>query len=189
MWLFLILLAVPVIEIALFITVGDVIGIWWTIAAVILTAIAGTLALRAQGAQMMNRARQAMHAPQDMPDVLGEGLLLFASGLLLLTPGFLTDAIGALLLFPPTRRVVWRLIARNAAVHVAGATFSHGPAHGPGAESHPQYEDPANQPQSSDFPDPRAPQRRPAAGPGDQRQADVEDAVILDSRSGPTQND
>ncbi len=95
---------VPLAEIATFIFVGESIGLWPTIGITVLTAAAGGTMLRVQGLAMLLRARDGMR-DQGLPVaavVEGGGLVLAA--LLLLTPGFLTDAIGLLLFFPPLRR-------------------------------------------------------------------------------------
>lgn len=116
--LFLLLVAVPVIEIALFIEVGGWIGVWWTIAIVILTAMAGTALLRAQGLAALGELQRVLHEGGNPAPTLAHGALILVAGVLLLTPGFFTDAVGFLLLAPPVRAVVIRWLA--ARVIVAG---------------------------------------------------------------------
>lgn len=106
MWLFLAFLAVPLIEIALFIQIGGAIGLWPTLAIVIITAIAGTFLVRAQGAMAMNQLRGSFSQLQDPTGPLAHGAMILFAGALLLTPGFFTDACGFALLLPPVREAV-----------------------------------------------------------------------------------
>ena len=128
------LIGVPLIEIALFIQVGGWIGLWPTIATVILTALFGTALLRRQGLATLRRARTEMEAQRLPVRELFDGACLLAAGILLLTPGFLTDAVGFILLVPPLRSIVgmwaWRALQRHATVRVRTAGFG---ARGPGA--------------------------------------------------------
>jgi UPF0716 protein FxsA len=119
----LILLAVfiglPLLEVAVFIQVGGAIGVWPTIAATIATALAGSLLLRAQGLAALTRARVQMDQGQLPAREMFEGLCLVLAGALLLVPGFVTDALGLLLFFPPFRELLRRLIARHIAAKAA----------------------------------------------------------------------
>jgi UPF0716 protein FxsA len=108
MWLFLAFLLVPLIEIALFILVGGWIGLWPTLAIVILTAIAGTVLVRSQGAAVLLHLRQNLETLRDPTEPLAHGAMILFSGALLLTPGFFTDLIGFLLLIPAVRAFVLR---------------------------------------------------------------------------------
>lgn len=126
---FLILLAfimVPIAEIAVFIKAGDLIGLWPTIAAVVLTAIIGTAMLRHQGLATLVRLRATMDRGELPVRELFDGACLLLAGALLLTPGFLTDAVGFLLLVPPVRALagatLWHRMQRsgNFSVHVGG---------------------------------------------------------------------
>jgi len=104
MWLFLLFVSVPLIEIALFIKVGGLIGLWPTLSIVVITAFIGTLLMRTQGANALMRLRQSMERLEDPSEPLADGAMIIFAGALLLTPGFFTDAIGLLLLLPPVRR-------------------------------------------------------------------------------------
>lgn len=106
--LFLAFVGVPLAEIALFVIVGDQIGVLATVGVVIATAIIGTALLRRQGLSVLARARGALDEGRMPVDEVAEGLFLLVAGLLLLTPGFLTDAIGFALFVPAIRRPLGR---------------------------------------------------------------------------------
>ncbi len=110
MWLFLLFVTIPIIEIALFIQVGGWLGLWPTLGIVILTAIAGTWLVRAQGLQAMGNIKSNLNDLRDPTESLAHGAMILASGLLLLTPGFFTDAVGFALLIPPVRLALFHWI-------------------------------------------------------------------------------
>ena len=85
-------IAVPVIEIALFIEIGGWIGLWSTIGVVILTAFAGTTLLRLQGLTVLQRVQESAARNEIPVEEVFTGLCLLVAGVLLLTPGFFTDA-------------------------------------------------------------------------------------------------
>ena len=116
MWIFIALIAVPLIEIALFIQVGGLIGLWPTLLTVLLTAIAGTWLLRRQGGDALRRLQHILRAGGDPRGPLAHGALILVAGIVLLTPGFFTDAIGFALLIPAVREVVIRELARRVTV-------------------------------------------------------------------------
>jgi len=116
MWLFVIFLVVPLIEIALFIKVGGLIGLWPTLAIVILTAILGTWMIRMQGVMALNQLRASLNELRDPTEPLAHGAMILIAGALLLTPGFFTDAIGFALLFPPIRSAVYAYLRSRAKV-------------------------------------------------------------------------
>lgn len=131
--LFLALIAVPLIELYFLISVGKVIGAGLTVAVVILTAVIGAWLLRLQGLATLNRIQRTTAAGKLPAQELIEGLILLITGALLLTPGFVTDAIGFALLVPPFR--AWcaqRMLASGiyqAQVHAGQGhnTASHNP--------------------------------------------------------------
>ncbi len=106
--MFLILLVlfvlIPVIEISLFIEVGNWIGLWPTIAIIFATALTGAVLVRHQGVATLTSAQQQLQQGEMPAEKVGEGVLLAMAGVLLLTPGFLTDLCGLVLLVPPIRR-------------------------------------------------------------------------------------
>ena len=116
MRLFLIFLLVPLIEIALFIQVGGLIGLFPTLAIVILTAIAGTVLIRSQGAAVMNHLRETMKDLRDPTEPLAHGAMVLFAGALLLTPGFFTDALGLSLMVPGVRGRIFNFLRKRVLV-------------------------------------------------------------------------
>ena len=108
--LFLLFLAVPLVEIALFVLIGGGIGVFATLAMVVVTAIAGSALLRWQGVQTLNRIRTELENNRLPARPIADGAMIAVAGLLLLTPGFFTDTIGFILLVPPLRALIgWRI--------------------------------------------------------------------------------
>lgn len=120
MWLFWLFLAIPIIEIALFIQVGGLIGLWPTLAIVILTAVAGTLLMRSQGAHAWIEIQRSFAEFRDPTRPLAHGVMILVAGMLLLTPGFFTDTLGLLLLIPGIRDLVMRQVSRRVQVTRVG---------------------------------------------------------------------
>jgi len=108
MWLFLAFLAVPLIEIGLFIQIGGAIGLFPTLAIVVLTAVLGTWLVRTQGAMAIGDLRKSFSELNDPTEPLAHGAMILFSGALLLTPGFFTDAVGFALLMPPVRVAIMK---------------------------------------------------------------------------------
>jgi UPF0716 protein FxsA len=111
--LFLAFTLIPFAEIYLLIKVGAVIGAFNTVALVILTGFIGAYLARMQGMQTMLRVRTSLQQGNMPAEDLIDALLIFAAGIVLLTPGFLTDAGGLLLLFPVTRSHFKRFLKRK----------------------------------------------------------------------------
>ena len=103
--LFLLFALVPAAEIYVLVTVGGMLGVLPTIALVILTALAGAHLARMQGLSVMLRIRENLDQGFMPAEELLDGLLIFLAGMVLLTPGFLTDIAGLLILFPATRNM------------------------------------------------------------------------------------
>ncbi len=99
-----IFIVIPIAEIALFIQAGEIIGLWWTLLTVVITAIIGTNLVKRQGMNAWLRAQQAMNEDSLPIEEVFTGVCLLLSGALLLTPGFLTDSIGFALLIPSLRK-------------------------------------------------------------------------------------
>lgn len=117
MWLFLAFLTVPLIEIALFIQVGGIIGLWPTLAIVVLTAILGTWLVRTQGLIAISQLRDSFSKLDDPTKPLAHGAMILIAGALLLTPGFFTDAVGFALLMPSVRHFVFNFLCKRVCVH------------------------------------------------------------------------
>ncbi len=126
--LLLIFVLVPIIEIALFIQVGGWIGLWPTLAIVVLTAVIGTWMLREQGLAELARLRNSLENMRDPSASLAHGAMILFAGALLLTPGFFTDTVGFLLLIPTCRRAAIAYFRSR----ITTAQFNVGPeAHQP----------------------------------------------------------
>lgn len=111
--LLLLFIGVPLVEIAVFIKVGGQIGLLATLAIVIATAVAGTAMLRLQGLATMVRVQRALERGEMPIYAVFDGFCLLLAGALLLTPGFVTDAIGGLLFVPAFRNLLRQLLARH----------------------------------------------------------------------------
>ncbi len=123
-----VLIGVPIAEIAVFIQVGGWIGLWPTIAMVVLTAMIGTALLRQQGFAILMKVRESLAAGRLPLAEVFDGVCLLAAGALLLTPGFVTDAVGFLLLVPPVRAAVRLWLAAYLMSSGRVHTVSEGPA-------------------------------------------------------------
>lgn len=106
-------LAVPLSEIAVFVLVGSRIGVGWTIALVITTAVIGTTLLRHQGLGTLARVQNAMREGRVPGNDLVHGVMILLAGFLLLTPGFITDTLGFLLFIPPLRESLFAFLKRH----------------------------------------------------------------------------
>lgn len=122
MWLFLAFLAVPLIEISLFIQIGGWLGLWPTLLIVVITALLGTALVRQQGALALSQVRGSFENLNDPTEPLAHGAMILFSGALLLTPGFFTDAVGFALLIPAVRTSVFAALKSRIKVQ----SFSNG---------------------------------------------------------------
>lgn len=113
MYLFLLFLSIPLIEIALFIQIGGIIGLWPTLATVFITAWVGATLVRKQGLDTLARLNDQRQSLAHMPELLTDGAFIIGAGALLLTPGFFTDAVGFILLWPAARRVIAAKVAQK----------------------------------------------------------------------------
>ncbi|MFA5580618.1 MAG: FxsA family protein [Paracoccaceae bacterium] len=117
MRLLLIFVLLPLIEIALFVQVGAAIGLWLTLALVILSAVFGVWILRAQGALAAARLRNTFHQLGDPAEQIARGTMVMIAGMLLIAPGFFTDTIGLLLLVPYVQTAIMRYMQKRMQVH------------------------------------------------------------------------
>jgi UPF0716 protein FxsA len=145
--LLLALIVTPLAEIAAFIEIGGLIGLWPTLITVVATAVIGSILLRHQGLRTLKEIQRQLNQGKVPVDEMLGGLCLFAAGLLLLTPGFITDAVGFALLIPPVRLLVARRIRARMGERIVvggarpGGPFPGGPSGsgpGPGPGTPPQ---------------------------------------------------
>jgi UPF0716 protein FxsA len=104
--LVLLFVLVPLVELYLLLKLGALIGAAPTVAIVIVTGILGGTMARMQGFAVLRRIRRDLNAGMLPTDPLVDGLLILAGGLLLLTPGLITDVVGFLALLPPARKIL-----------------------------------------------------------------------------------
>ena len=169
MYLFLAFLMVPLIEIGLFIQVGGAIGLWPTLAIVVLTAVLGTSLVRSQGRLALGQMRSSFQTLSDPAEPLAHGAMILFAGALLLTPGFFTDAFGFALLMPPVRIAVYRYLAKR--VKVAQFQMGSASMHGSytGGRGHPHGSHPGQHSAKGDIIDgdfeevtPKSPNHKPS---------------------------
>jgi UPF0716 protein FxsA len=104
--LFVVFLTVPIIELSLLLTIGAKIGIWATLVIIISTAMLGASLTRREGLKTWWRFQEKLTTGAFPNEELLDGLTILVAGALLLTPGFLTDTVGFILLIPGSRQVV-----------------------------------------------------------------------------------
>lgn len=121
--LFVLFIVVPIVELAIIIQVGQVVGVGWTLFALIGVSVVGAAVVRREGFRAWQRFRDALAETRMPAAEVIDGALLLLAGALMLTPGFLTDAVGLLLVIPFTRGAINRGIRSR----VRG-TFGLGPA-------------------------------------------------------------
>ena len=108
--LFVAFIVVPLVELYLAIQVADVIGGWWTVLVLFVISVVGATLVRREGTAAWRRFREALGAARLPATEVVDGALVILGGALLLTPGFLTDALGLLLVIPPSRHAVNRAV-------------------------------------------------------------------------------
>ena len=112
MFLFIALfILIPIIEISLFIEIGSIIGSFYTIILIFVTAIVGVFFVRQQGISTFQKLTFQLQNLETPVQTMFEGLVILISGILLITPGFFTDALGFLGLIPFTRIIFIKLVA------------------------------------------------------------------------------
>ncbi|ETX08318.1 MAG: hypothetical protein ETSY2_06080 [Candidatus Entotheonella gemina] len=116
--LFAIFLIVPLIELALLLTIGAQIGIWATLAIIISTAMLGASLTRREGLKTWLRFQEKLTTGALPNEELLDGLMILVAGAVLLTPGFLTDVVGFILLIPGSRRVVKGWVRQRFSQHI-----------------------------------------------------------------------
>ncbi|MCW8333924.1 membrane protein FxsA [Vibrio sp. SCSIO 43135] len=142
--LLLLFIFVPIIEIGLFIQVGGFLGLWPTIGLVLITAFVGASLVRSQGIQTLMSVQNRLNQGELPAQQIFEGVMLAVAGVLLLTPGFMTDALGMLVLLPAPRAVIAKylmskMVVKNVSGGFAGGQFGQSPF-----EQDPFHRDPFN---------------------------------------------
>jgi len=132
-YLILLFTILPALELALLIKVGGHIGLGNTLMVIILTGVVGAYLARLQGFLVLRKIQDSLNQGQMPSAQLLDGLMILAGGILLLTPGFVTDALGFLLLVPWTRALIKMLLNKKfeAMVHkgqAGGQMHSFGPS-------------------------------------------------------------
>jgi UPF0716 protein FxsA len=119
--LIILFIVVPIAELAVLIQVGQLIGVWWTIALLIADALLGSYLLRTQTRTAWRRFNEALEQGRVPHREVIDGVLVIFGGVLLLTPGFITDIFGLLFLVPPTRVLLRALLVRRGALKLMGS--------------------------------------------------------------------
>ena len=141
--LFVLFIVVPILELAVLIQIGQAIGILPTIALLIADSVLGAALMRSQGRAAWMRFNAALAEGRVPGREVMDGALVIFGGALLLTPGFLSDILGLILLLPPTRAIVRKvLVARYGSRLVAtAASGAQSRVFGFGATRPPRYDD------------------------------------------------
>ncbi len=166
-YLLLLFIAMPILEIGVLIRVGGWLGLWPTLLIVVLTAVLGTWMLRQQSAATMMQAQSRLQAGELPAQQIFEGLLLLVGGILLLTPGFVTDAFGFACLMPWSRRWMASQIAartKNGTIFMSAGGMSGGFSAGFGS----------SQPGQNPF---QSAGKPGASASANQRKASIEDPI------------
>jgi UPF0716 protein FxsA len=133
--LFVAFVVVPLVEIYVLIQVGQVIGAWWTIALLIADSLLGSWLIRREGRRAWQALTTALQSGRMPARELADGALILIGGTLMLTPGFVSDAVGLFVIVPVTRplarRVLTRLVTRHLAVGFVDGPNAHHPGPGP----------------------------------------------------------
>ncbi len=117
---------VPIIEIGLFIQVGGFLGLWPTIGLVLITAIVGASLVRSQGIQTLMSVQGRLEKGEVPAQQIFEGVMLAVAGVLLLTPGFMTDALGMVVLLPAPRAAIAKYLMSKMVVKTVQGGGFHG---------------------------------------------------------------
>ncbi len=135
----LLFIIIPLVELYVIIAVGERIGAFWTVILVLLTAVIGVNLLRIQGMSTLLRAQRNMAQGAIPAMEMIEGIALAVAGVLLITPGFITDSIGFLLLIPASRRAIIRYFMARPSLRASfrgqSTQWQSGPPQPPGSDS------------------------------------------------------
>jgi UPF0716 protein FxsA len=134
--LLILFITVPLIELYLFFKIGSRIGLAPTLIIIIVTGFLGAALTRIQGLRTLARFQQATAEGRMPHEEVLDGLMILVAGAVLLTPGFLTDAVGFLLLIPAFRTVVRKSLARYVKNHIQIITADINPNPSPQPQTH-----------------------------------------------------
>jgi UPF0716 protein FxsA len=127
-WLLLVsFVVVPLVEIYVIIQIGQVIGAWWTILLLIADSILGSWLVKREGARAWRALRVALEEGRMPTRELADGMLILVGGILMLTPGFVLDIVGALCILPFTRPLGRRVLSGVIGRRLVGASFPTAP--------------------------------------------------------------
>lgn len=113
-------IGVPLLEIFVLVQVGQVIGAWWTLLLLVAASVLGAWLVRREGSRAWRALTGALESGRMPGRELADGALILVGGTLLLTPGFVTDAVGVLLVLPVSRPMARRLLSRVVTHRVVG---------------------------------------------------------------------
>jgi UPF0716 protein FxsA len=129
-----IFIVVPLVELYVILKVGDAIGAVWTILLLAADSVLGSVLLRAQGRSVWRRFNDALAGGRMPHREVMDGVLIIFGGAFLITPGFITDIVGLILLIPPTRTIVRRMLVRRLGRRVEVRTRERGDVEGTATE-------------------------------------------------------
>ncbi|MBI1622151.1 FxsA family protein [Aquamicrobium zhengzhouense] len=122
----LLFLVLPLAEIAGFVVVGSEIGVLATIALILATTVLGAVLLRIQGLGAMDKMKDALRSGVSPGRDMVHAVMIMLAGILLILPGFISDAFGILLFIPPVREAVWRFLSSRIIVVNAAGGYTGG---------------------------------------------------------------
>ena len=154
-WILAAFIAVPIAEIAIFVEVGGQWGLWPAIGAIFATAVAGSILIRQQGVAVLRRVRDEVGAGRFPARQVFDGLCLLIAGTLLLLPGFITDAVGFILLVPVIRHFAMSNLTGRIKTHTS--RMSDAAAHPDGKTINGEFADVTDPPSPTSEPGPQRP--------------------------------
>jgi UPF0716 protein FxsA len=135
--LFVAFVVVPLVEIYVLIQVGQVIGAWWTIALLIADSILGSWLIRREGRRAWAGLTGALETGRMPARELADAALILIGGTLMLTPGFVSDAVGLFVILPFTRPLARRMLTRVVTRHLVVVAMPGAAGAGPRSTQHP----------------------------------------------------
>ncbi|MGM0442240.1 MAG: FxsA family protein [Elusimicrobiota bacterium] len=125
LYLILLFTVIPLTELALLIKIGQYIGVFYTILIVLITGVVGASLARVQGFLVLKKINRELSQGIMPSDHLFDGALILVGGVTLLTPGFLTDFAGFMVLIPATRDIIKKLIKRKVKKHINSGFYRY----------------------------------------------------------------